>query len=207
MAPVRLLVLLFGGALAACGDGGARRNIEMIPLPPPSATPEPVLPDTPVPTSSAPSSSGTDSSSVPRALPRPTPADPDPAPAPSTSSGSDEKAELQSALANTGWKLVGAIHTTREGAFEIHVAEVKKATIRGRVRLVTPHGEATTDDKVPYLPAGANPGVIVEVAAGKGAEAYYYDRARQTLGRVELKTPGDRREAGDLLRACFPFAR
>jgi len=205
MAPVRLLVLLFGSALAACGDGGSRRNIEMIPLPPPSATPEPVLTDTPAPAASAPPPSGTDSSSVPRALPRPASADPDPAPV--TSSGSDEKAELQSALANTGWKLVGAIHTTREGAFEVHLAEVKKASIRGRVRLVTPHGEATTDDKVPYLPAGANPGTIVEVAAGKGAEAYYFDRARQTLGRVELKTPGDRREAGDLLRACFPFAR
>lgn len=201
MAPVLRTLAPLGLLLVACSDGNSKRNIEMVALPPPSASPEPTsLPDPSTPAPHA--STASDPGGVPKALPRPagieTPGD-------SGSPPHASEADLKSAITATGWTLVGSVQTTREGAFDVLVADVRKSTVKGRVRLVHPRGEPTGAEKVPYLPADANAGVVVEIEGGKGGEAYFYDRQKQTVGRVELKPPGTRREASDLLRASFPF--
>lgn len=190
--------LLLALALGACADGTSRRNIEMVPLPPPSVTPEPSLPEAPTPRTSSVVEPG---SALPRELPKPGRGERDAAPPVETAS----ETELESAIVKAGWSVVGSLQTTREGGFEVSTAEIKKPGVRGRVRLVRPHGEPPASARLPYLPADANPGVIVEVAGGRGGEAYFYDRDAQSLGRVELRPPGTRREASSLLRAFFPF--
>src|SRR5690606_10187517 len=60
--------LLLALALGACADGTSRRNIEMVPLPPPSVTPEPSLPEAPTPRTSSVVEPG---SALPRELPKP----------------------------------------------------------------------------------------------------------------------------------------
>lgn len=203
MAPlVRILTLPLAFGLLACAGDNSKRSIEMVALPPPSVAPEPTTAPDPTAPALAASTTPSEPGGVPKALPRPAGIE---GPSDANPPNANTEADLKNAITATGWTLVGSVQTTREGAFDVSVADVRKGSVKGRVRLVHPRGEVTGNEKVPHLPAEANAGVIVEVEGGKGGESYFYDRQKQTVGRVELKPPGTRREASDLLRACFPF--
>lgn len=187
----RLVPFVVGVIVEGCSQPPAHRPIQMVPLPPPSASPEP--PTAPEPEhATMPSTPGS-----PSTMPQPLAPVQSDAGAPAPQGGG-----LEGALQNTGWSVVGSVHTTQERGFEVTHAEIRKPGVRGHVRLVRGAGD---DARMPHLPAGANPGVLVEADGMKGAESYFYDATEHTLGIVSLSAPGTRLEASAVLRACFPF--
>lgn len=198
---VRLLVLLrvlswafVAATLPGCAEPSARRPLQMVDLPAPSASPEPPLPPEPEP----PTRSAAAADGMPQPLP--TRARPD-AGVLEPARGRD--GDPGAALESTGWSLAGPVQSTQERGFVVMHAEIRKPGVRGHLRIV--RGSAASTARMPHLPASASPGVLVETAGPKGAEAYFYDAAAPTLGIVTLGPPGTRTEASTVLRACFPF--